>query len=62
MEDRIIRETECKALTSLSKSTRRILEINGDFPKRKKLGPRCVGWLLSEIIAWMTEQKTKEKK
>lgn len=27
-------------------------EKAGDFPKRIKLGPRCVGWRLADIEAW----------
>ena len=32
------------------------LEKAGNFPKRFKLGARRVGWLLSEIEAWVAER------
>lgn len=35
------------------------LEKAGQFPKRVQLGPNRVGWLESEIIAWMEQLKRK---
>ena len=32
------------------------LEKAGKFPKRLKIGARRVGWLLSEIEAWVGER------
>lgn len=54
--DRIIREIECKQLTGLCRTTRYMMEIEGKFPARRKLGGRSVGWLLSEITAWQQNQ------
>lgn len=50
----ILRENELNARHSMSKSTRRRLELAGNFPKRRKLSKhgRSVGWILSEIEAW----------
>ena len=42
---------------SLSQLTR--LEQQGLFPKRLKLGPSRVGWLISEVYAWIEEKKTE---
>lgn len=54
--DRIIREKECRSLTGLSRTTRYLREKSGDFPERRDLGGRCVGWLLSEIQEWQKNQ------
>jgi prophage regulatory protein len=35
------------------------LEKAGQFPKRVQLGPSRVGWLESEIIAWIEQLKRK---
>lgn len=32
------------------------LEKRGEFPKRVKLGPRAVGWLESELDAWLADR------
>lgn len=50
--DRFIREKECQQLTGLSRSCRYRLEKTGQFPSRRKLGGRSVGWSLSEVLAW----------
>ncbi|WP_105495158.1 helix-turn-helix transcriptional regulator, partial [Escherichia coli] len=50
--DRFIREKECQQLTGLSRSCRYRLEKAGQFPSRRKLGGRSVGWSLSEVLAW----------
>lgn len=50
--DRFIREKECEKLTGLSRSCRYRLEKAGQFPSRRKLGGRSVGWSLSEVLAW----------
>lgn len=33
------------------------LEKQNKFPKRIKLGSRRVGWLLSEVEAWLEERR-----
>ena len=50
--DRTIREPECRQITGLCRTTRYMMEKEGTFPARRKLGGRAVGWLLSEVIAW----------
>ena len=32
------------------------LEAAGQFPKRVRLGPNRVAWLLSEVDAWVSER------
>ncbi|HCP5916376.1 TPA: AlpA family phage regulatory protein [Escherichia coli] len=57
--DRIVREKECRQLTGLCRTTRFIKERNGEFPLRRKLGGRAVGWMLSEIQDWQNNQPKK---
>ncbi|ECT1023439.1 DNA-binding protein [Salmonella enterica] len=56
--DRIIRENECKTLSGLSRTTRYMMERRGEFPARRNIGGRSVGWLLSDIQDW---QRTRQQ-
>jgi prophage regulatory protein len=54
--DRFVGKKELRFLALYSDAHIARLEAAGRFPKRVRLGngPRCrVGWLLSEISAWM---------
>jgi len=53
-----LRESQVAVLTGLSKSTRWRLEKYEDFPKRRQLSTRSVGWLASEIEEWMQTRNT----
>ncbi|AAN53469.1 MULTISPECIES: AlpA family phage regulatory protein [Shewanella] len=53
IQDRIVRETERKLITSISRSQAFQLERLNRFPKRIKLGNRSVGWRLSELMQWV---------
>lgn len=55
-QDRAIRESECRQLTGLARTTRYQLEKAGKFPQRRKLGGRSIGWMLSEIQGWIASQ------
>ena len=50
--ERVIRDAECLQLTGICRTTRYMMEKEGNFPARRKLGGRAVGWLLSEVTAW----------
>lgn len=50
--ERMIREGECRQLTGICRTTRYMMEKEGKFPARRKLGGRAVGWLLSEVSDW----------
>lgn len=50
--ERVIREAECRQLTGICRTTRYMMEKEGKFPARRKLGGRAIGWLLSEVSAW----------
>ncbi len=51
--DRILRTQEVTKLVGLSRSTIWRLERKGDFPARVPLGVSSVGWLRSDVEAWL---------
>ena len=55
---KFLREPQVAILTGLSKSTRWRLEKNGEFPKRRQLSAKCVGWLGSEVESWVHTRNT----
>ena len=48
-----IREGQCREMTSLSRSSRWMLEQRGAFPARQHLGRNSCAWLLSDVLWWM---------
>ena len=50
---RILRLREVEALTGMSKTSIWRLERKGQFPVRRSLGVRCVGWREEEIQEWL---------
>lgn len=55
INDRLVREHECRAITGLSRQRRWELEKKGTFPQRIKLGSRTIAWRLSELQTWIAE-------
>ena len=55
MTDRFLREREVRSVTGLSRTTRWRLERAGQFPRKRLLSPGAVGWLESEVLAWMNQ-------
>ncbi len=53
MADRILRKPAVEQMTGLHEVTLWRRERSGDFPRRVQLGGRAVGWLESEVIAWL---------
>lgn len=53
---RIIRLNQVKEKTGLSRSAIYLLSKGGKFPKSVNLGLRAVGWLESDINAWIDEK------
>ena len=51
--ERIVREPERKKVTGYGATQWRELERKGEAPRRRQIGPRAVGWLLSELIGWV---------
>ena len=56
MTHTILRLPAVKARTGLSRSTIYLRIAEGDFPKSISLGGRAVGWIESEIQAWVQQQ------
>jgi prophage regulatory protein len=54
--ERLVRETERKRITSLSRSRTTQLEREGKHPKRKVLGNNSVAWLLSDLLIFINER------
>ena len=57
LPDRLIARHELREIVPLSDVHILRLERAGKFPGRLKLGPNRVGWLLSEITAWIAGRK-----
>jgi prophage regulatory protein len=55
-----LREPQVAVTTGLSRSTRWRLEKAGKFPKRRQLSAKSIGWLSSEIEAWMYTRNAVE--
>ena len=55
-KERFLRLADVKTRTGLSRSTIYSGISNGLFPRPVNLGARSVGWLESEIDAWMTQR------
>ena len=55
-KERILRLKEVKDRTGLSRSTIYLNINQGTFPKSISLGVRSVGWLESDINAWIEER------
>lgn len=51
--DRFILEPERKRVTGITSVTWWRGEKRGEYPKRRKISLNRVGWLESEILAWM---------
>jgi prophage regulatory protein len=55
-DDHILREPDVERKTGLSRTTIWRLERKNEFPRRLRLSANTVGWLASEIQAWMVER------
>lgn len=51
--DRILRFREVKEMVGLGKTTLYARIKEGSFPKPISLGGRAVGWIKSEVVAWL---------
>lgn len=58
----ILRRRQVEERTGLSRSTIYAGIAIGAFPAPIKLGQRAVGWLSTDIDAWLTEQVAKSRK
>ena len=53
MTNRFLCKPEVLAISGLSHVTQWRMEKRGEFPKRRQISPGRVGWLESEILAWV---------
>ena len=60
--DSILRLPAAKAATDLSRSTIYTRMAAGTFPKPIPLGERAVGWVSSEINAWIQQRIAESRK
>ena len=51
--EQILRYSDVNKLTGLNRSMLRRLEKSNNFPKRRLIGERAIGWLKSEIEEWL---------
>lgn len=56
MANAVLRLPAVKARTGLSRSTIYLRVAQGQFPAPVSLGARAVGWIDSEIDAWLASQ------
>lgn len=61
MDKKVIRLKTTKTLTGLSRSTIYAMMKNGTFPHNFSLGPRAVGWLESDVEAWIDSRISSTK-
>jgi predicted DNA-binding transcriptional regulator AlpA len=55
--DRLMRDREVEAVTTLSRSQRWKLEQRGKFPARIQIGERSIGWWASQINKWLKDRQ-----
>ena len=53
---RVLRLPRVQTRTGLARSTIYVRVANGSFPKPVRLGARAIGWIESEMDAWIREQ------
>lgn len=52
-QHRYLRKPEVFKLTGLSDTTIWRMEKRGEFPQRRQLSQRAVGWRSDEVFSWM---------
>lgn len=55
--NQVLRRKDLKPATGLSPSTIYRMIACGEFPKPVKLGPQAVGWLKSDVDAWLARRR-----
>jgi prophage regulatory protein len=59
--DPILRKRQVLQATGLTSSTLDRLERSGDFPLKLQIAPRAVGWLASEVNAWINKKAAESQ-
>ena len=54
--DRFVPPKEMRRMTGLASSTAYELMKRGQFPRNRKITPKKVAWLESELVAWMNSR------
>jgi prophage regulatory protein len=62
MMQKFMRLTDVKACVGLGRSTIYARIAQGTFPKPIFLGERAVGWLESDVTAWIDERVKESRK
>lgn len=62
IEKKILRRPNVEDCTGLPKSSIYALMAKGAFPKPIKIGARAVGWLESDIDAWIEAQVSASRR
>ncbi len=53
---RFMRLTEVMQMTGLRKTMIYQLQADGDLPQRVQISAHCVGWIESEVQAWLNQR------
>ena len=61
MVNKILRLPQVKSQTGLSRSTIYLRIKNREFPESISLGGRAVGWLESDIQAWLDDKRKESR-
>ena len=61
MSDTVLRHKQVWARTGLGRSSIYAMVADGKFPRPIKLGPRAVGFLASEVDAWVAARVTESR-
>jgi len=61
MADKVLRKPAVEQMTGLDQVTLWRRERSGDFPRRIQLGTRAVGWLESEVQAWLQKRASERE-
>ena len=61
MVNKILRLPQVKSQTGLSRSTIYLRIKNKEFPESISLGGRAVGWLESDIQAWLDDKRKESR-
>ncbi len=58
----ILRRPDVAVATGLRKAQIDRLEARGEFPKRRRLSARAVGWKSNEVQAWIDSRPLADEK
>ena len=62
-DKRLVSKKELRTVCGIPYTPQHIarLEAAGEFPKRIRLGPNRVAWLMSEVDAWVGERLARRE-